>query len=498
MDKKMIGSMVSYERNKKKIGYQQLAHGLCSPAAIQRLENGERVPNYFILERIIERLGKSLSKMEFLYDEDVYDIYYLRGLIEQYFEEEDYQNVEEALEYYETLSQAKEPLHRQYIYKIKGIVLSEAKQCHAEAANLFEKALLESVKGFDIDRIDDYLLGEEELILIMLWVKEVWLSNEHISKAKAEKLFSYIERHCEDEEVRINIYTKAAWLIGSLFIREGDMQEALRYTLKGEEVLADNAVLLHMPEFLERILYLTSRCKEETHEEWKRQRDALKELYDEYEEEWAEGWITLWKKYRQQEVYLFSEVFGQERKRRNMSQEKLADALEMDQKTISRIESGKFKPKIGTFQKLKDYLQVERDICTTRIVVDDFHLLEMERNIAKLNSDGGEQESEKLYLELKQKLSLKWKENQQYVKFTDAFYDNRLRNVTYEETLQTCLEAFHITREGIDIAEAEYLILSGIEVVVLNYIAICFGRLNQKEISIEILENITLLVVLIK
>lgn len=63
-----------------------------------------------------------------------------------------------------------------------------------------------------------------------------------------------------------------------------------------------------------------------------------------------------------------------------MSQEKLADALEIDQKTIFRIESGKYKPKTGTYKKLREYLEVERDLCTTRIVVDDFKLLEMERD----------------------------------------------------------------------------------------------------------------------
>lgn len=489
MNKKMMGDLVSYERNRKEISLQMLASGISSPAAIQRLEAGDRMPDYFVLERIIERLGKSLNKIEFLYDEKVYEMYYLRGLIEYYLEEKDYGEVLGALAYYESIPEGQEALHKQYIYKIKGIVQSEGKS-HQEAAYMYKMALEETVLDFDMDNIESFLLGEEELNLVILWMKEMWLQKDATLKMNPEKLFFYIERYCEDEEIKINIYTKAAWLIGTFYMEQGEYREALRYTLKGQDVLAENGILLYMPEFLERILILTKQCEKDSYDAWKRQRDALKSLYEEYEKPWAEETIALWKSFRQQELYLYSEVFAQERKRRNLSQEKLADALEIDQKTISRIESGKYKPKAGTFKKLREYLEVERDVCTTRIVVDDFKLLEIEREIAKLTSDGGDAEAEKLFLKLKPMLSLKWKENQQYIKLQEAMYDNRLRGVGFEETMQTCMEAFHITRPMADISEIGQIVLSRMEVIILNYIAICYSRINDKSKAVEILENI--------
>ena len=110
---------------------------------------------------------------------------------------------------------------------------------------------------------------------------------------------------------------------------------------------------------------------------------------------------------------------------RGILKKKMADALEMDQKTISRIERGKYKPKPETFQKIQEYLAIDRSFCSTRIVTEDFALLEQEWNIAKLNSFGREEEARVLYLSLKNMLSDEWKENRQYKKFMDTHFANQ-------------------------------------------------------------------------
>lgn len=97
----------------------------------------------------------------------------------------------------------------------------------------------------------------------------------------------------------------------------------------------------------------------------------------------------------------------------------------MNPKTISRIERGKYKPKPGTFQRIQEYLAIDRSFCSTRIVTEDFALLEQEWNIAKLNSFGREEEARVLYLSLKNMLSDEWKENRQYKKFMDTHFANQ-------------------------------------------------------------------------
>lgn len=487
--------MIGYERSKKKISMQMLAEGLCSVSALQRLESGERLPDFFVLERLIERLGKSVNKIEFLYNEAAYEVYYLREIIEKELLRKNYIEVEKALEYYQSRSEAEETLHRQYIYKIRAVVEGQGKQNHEEALRLLEEAMqltmpwLELSASFDVRELDNVLLGEGELLLLLMWIQERMEQDVSQLQIDGRRILNYIERICQDEEARVNVYSKAAWVLGTLAMLQKNKLEALWYTLQGEEALVDNGLLLHLPQYLDRILHLTEQMDSEAYREWKKQRDALKELYEEYEEPWETDQVKLWKNYRQQEVYLVSELFEQERKLMDQSQGKLAEALDIDQKTISRIESGKYKPKQGTFQKMKEYLEINRDICSTRIVVDDFALLELERDIARLNHYRKEAEAEKLYLKLKEQLSMKWNENKQYVKYMDTLFANQLGRISDEEAIGGCIEAFQITRGVMNLNQLEEVVLSRMEAMIVNYIARCYKKIGQKEKAILLREK---------
>ncbi len=489
MDKKMIGSMIAYERSKQGISSQRLSEGVCSVSALQRLERGVRLPDFFVLERLIERLGKSVNKIEFLYDEGAYDIYYLREIIEKSVEQREYEEAEGALAYYESRPEAGEPLHRQYLCKMRAVMAAEREENHTDAIRLLKEALEQTVPGFSWSCLEDYCMGEGEILLLLLWLQENQESGEELIPVEPDKILQYIEKSCQDEEAKANIYSKAAWVLGTMAMGRQQWQEALRLTLRGEEILADNALLIHLPQFLDRIVELEIKCDAKESEAWKRQRDALRKLYDEYGEQWDTGRITLWKNYRQMEVYLVSELFGQERRLIKQSQEKLADVLDMDQKTISRIEGGKYKPKAGTFRKMKEYLQIDRDICTTRIVVEDFSLLELERKIAKLNTNRHEAEAEALFQQLKGKLSLKWKENEQYIKYMETLFDKELGRISQEEAIRRCEEALKVTRKK-GMEQLDGIVFSRMETLIINYIARCYSELNNLSKATEVIERV--------
>lgn len=488
MNKSDIGKLIHYERTKEKINLQKLASGVCSLTALQRLECGERLPDFWVLGRLIERLGKSVNKLEFLYDESAYEICYLREQIELFLEQKKVTEAEQALDYYESMQLAGEPLHRQYICQMRSVIELEIHKDHKAAKKLLEEAIRQTLPEFDLTRLEDYLLGESELILILMWLEADYDRGAAYIRTDGRQMLTYIEQVCQDEEVRANVYSKAAWLFGTI-IMEQDCSEALWYARQGERILAENCRLLHLPQFLDRIVLLMEENDEESEVEWKRQRDALKQLYEEYHEPWEEDKIALWRNYRQQEVYLVSELIGQERKLTRQSQEKLADALEIDQKTISRIECGKYKPKPGTFQKMKDHLQIDRDICTTRLVVDDFALLDMEREIARLCSLRREAQAEQLYQSLKSKLSLEWKENRQYVGYMDTLFDKELGRITAEEAIERCRQAFGITRRNVGAKQLPDVVLNRTENYIINYIARCYDEIGEKEKSIELLEK---------
>ncbi len=490
MNKREIGNLIFYERTKRNIGLSELANGVCSVSVIQRLEGSERLPDSLVLERLVERLGKSVNKMEFLYNETAYDIYYLREAVERYAEEQQYEEAAEALIFYESLLKGKEALHWQYICKMRAVLAGEHEGDHGKAAMLLEEAIEQTLPDFEWNNLDYYLLGESELLLLLMWIQEKMEEDAAHTVIDGKQLLRYIQRTCQDEEVLANIYSKAAWVLGNMELKRQNPKEALWYTLEGEKRLAENGLLLHMPQFLERILQLTEEEDEKAYHEWKKQRDALQWVYEEYDEPYEGTRLALWKTYRQQEVYIVSELVSQERKIRRHSQEKLADILDLDQKTVSRLERGRYKPKQGTFQKIKEYLEIHRDICSTRLVVEDFALLEMEREIARKSHYKRYEEAELLFQQLKSRLSMEWEENQQYVKYMEACFAKEKGEITEEEAIERCVEAFRITRKHMELDQIDQVVLSRMEAVIINYIAANYYRMAEKQEAIAILEKV--------
>lgn len=489
MTKENLGDLVNYQRKKKHIAIKDLSRGLCSVAAIQRLERGERIPDFFALERIIERLGISMNKVEFLYDEQSYIIYYLREIIEKYLLEKEYQEAENALEYYEGLKEAEEALHRQYICKMKAVIEEEYYKNGKRSIDYLEEAMTQTVPGFDIEHLENYVLGEGELILILMWLKAKHEAEKMEILPYKKSLFRYMEHIFSDEEVFANVFSKAVWVFAKVLIRENRKREALELCVKGKELLTGNGLLLHLPQCLELILTCEMGLDESEYEDWKRQRDALKWVYEEYSGKYETEKIELWKNYRMNELYFVSELISQERKMLKQSQQKIADKLEIDQKTISRIESGKYKPKPGTFEKMKEYLEFDRDICNTHVVVEDFALLELERDIAKERYYGRFKESKALYGRLRPRLSMKYNENRQYVMFMDIYFQKIYGKITEEEAIAGSIEAFKTTRKNGGIEDLDKIVLSKNEATIISYIAMMYDELGKKEECIKLLEK---------
>jgi len=319
--------------------------------------------------------------------------------------------------------------------------------------------------------------------------EEMKVKNTNIS-VYARQLLDYVEKQYEDEEVRTNIYTKLAWLMGESAMKNNNYEEALELILGGIDVLTDNGLLLHLPQFLDRLLFLTKDRAEDIYRPWKKKRDALKELYVEYNEPWETEDIRLWESYRQNNIYLISELLRDERDLSGYSQEELAEAIGIDVKTISRIENGKSTPKKATFASIKEHFDLDGDSLQTRLAVDNPSLLEMERDISRLTSKHQYKEAEILFKSLKKQLSMESKVNRQYVAFTEALFDNMLKRKPVEEVLADLENAFLITRKDKHLKNLGRFVTTDLEAKIINMMAVCYKQTGHINKSLDLLENL--------
>ena len=485
-----IGDIIKYQINKKSISPEKLTEGLCTTTSLKRLINGDTRQSFFLVERIIQRLGISVNKVTLLHNESDDTLLIMREMICKLLVEKAYTKAEYILSEYEMVADLSSPLHLQYVLETRGVILSEGYGKHEEALELYHKAFKAVLDRFEVDRLSDFMLGEEEMILLMLMLKEeMTVKNKNIS-IYARQLLDYVEKQYEDEEVRTNIYTKLAWLMGESAIKNNNYKEALELTLGGIEALTDNGLLLHLPQFLDRLLFLTKDRAEDVYSSWKKKSDALKELYVEYNEPWETEDIRLWESYRQNNIYLISELLRDERDLSGYSQEELAEAIGIDVKTISRIENGKSTPKKATFASIKEHFDLEGYSLQTRLAVDNPSLLEMERDISRLTSKHQYKEAEILFKSLKKQLSKENKVNRQYVAFMEALFDNMLKRKPVEEVIADLENAFLITRNDKHLKNLGKFVTTDLEAKIINMMALCYEILGDRNESIKLLEKL--------
>lgn len=485
-----IGDIIKYQINKKNITPEKLTEGLCTTTSLKRLINGDTRQSFFLVERVLQRLGISINKITLLHNESDDTLFIMREMICKLLVEKAYAKAEYILSEYEMVADLSSPLHLQYVCETRGVILSEGYGKHEEALELYHKAFKAVLERFEVDKLSDFMLGEEEMILLMLMLREeMKVKNINIS-IYARGLLDYVEKQYEDEEVRTNIYSKLAWLMGESAIKNNQYEEALELTLGGIDALTDNGLLLHLPQFLDRLLFLTKDRSKDVYSSWKKKRDALKELYVEYNEPWETEDIRLWESYRQNNIYLISELLRDERDLSGYSQEELAEAIGIDVKTISRIENGKSTPKKGTFASIKEHFDLERDSLQTRLAVDSPFLLEMERDISRLTSKHQYKEAEILFKSLKKQLSMESKVNRQYVAFMEALFDNMLKRKPVEEVLADLEDAFLITRKDKHLENLGRFVTTDLEAKIINMMAVCYKQTGHINKSLDLLENL--------
>ena len=485
-----IGDIIKYQINKKSIAPEKLTEGLCTTTSLKRLINGDTRQSFFLVERIIQRLGISVNKVTLLHNESDDTLLIMREMICKLLVEKAYAKAEYILSEYEMVADLSNPLHLQYVRETRGVILSEGYGKHEEALELYHKAFKTVLDRFEVDKLSDFLLGEEEMILLMLMLREeMKVKNKNIS-IYARQLLDYVEKQYEDEEVRTNIYTKLAWLMGESAMKNNNYEEALELTLGGIDALTDNGLLLHLPQFLDRLLFLTKDRAEDVYSSWKKKRDALKELYVEYNEPWETEDIRLWESYRQNNIYLISELLRDERDLSGYSQEELAETIGIDVKTISRIENGKSTPKKATFASIKEHFDLESDSFQTRIAVDSPFLLEMERDISRLTSKHQYKEAEILFKSLKKQLSKESKVNRQYVAFMEALFDNMLKRKSVEEVIADLENAFRITRNDKHLENLGKFVTTDLEAKIINMMAVCYKQTGHINKSLDLLKNL--------
>ena len=120
-----IGDIINYQIEKKSIEPEKLTEGLCSASSFKRLINGDTKQSFFLVERILQRLGISVNKVTLLHNESDDSLLVMREMISKLLVEKAYTKAEFILSEYEATADSNSPLQLQYVLEAKGVIMSD-------------------------------------------------------------------------------------------------------------------------------------------------------------------------------------------------------------------------------------------------------------------------------------------------------------------------------------------------------------------------------------
>lgn len=233
-----IGELLRELREKRGVSRAQLCQGICTVMTLVRYENNERIPNKFVIDCLLERLGKNVARLEFISSDEEFKLSQYRFQIEDKMRHSEYGAVEELLEAYSKEVGVKEKLHWQYIYAKRGELL-KIKEQYEDAYLLLVNALKYTERQCMVDaEIGDRRLSNIELEIAYEIAEICYYLSRY---EKAFSMFAQIEKYLNtldtDNEVRIQYYPDIMYWIAVEQKGKGKEHLALACLEEAEQLL---------------------------------------------------------------------------------------------------------------------------------------------------------------------------------------------------------------------------------------------------------------------
>lgn len=484
-----IGRFIHILRTRNNISQGRLSKGLCSVATLSRIELGERIPDKFLLDALFQRLGKSPDKFEVFLSEKDYFLYEQRKEIEKALFYENYTLATSLLSEYQAKKECKGELHKQYVLKISGILDYEDKKDINQALDKFLSALNCTLPNWKYGELRGQLLSLEEidlfLLISMLYAKK---NKTYDVIVHLKELIDYIDNGYTDEEEKVKVYPKAAYLLVKFYLQRGYYLSAEDLSEKAIDILTSNGVLVGLADLL--VLYadiLKKNGKETKEEKVRWQLASLIKVYEEYDIRLLfRSDTAIIVKNIQNDIFLMGELIKTNRSKINISQENLSSDI-CAAESISRIESGKRAPRNKNYEAIAQRLGIEKDIYNGTIDAETYDILESKRDIDRLLFGLQIENAWASFMRLKKMLDEKINENKQYLIYMEALLHYQAKKIGAKTAIKKMEKALSYTLRDYKEKAAFSCILTRQEAFILNQIAILSNDTGQTQQAIEIL-----------
>lgn len=475
-----IGELLLKVREEKEISQRELSSGLCTPREISKIEMGERLPNAFLLDMLISRIGKSADRFEYVVSEKTYLFYELRINLEAAIEKKDVKLAEGYIKTYENNLKKKDNLHFQYLDMVRALLLWENEDKTEECILYLEQAMDRTMHSWREEKCFSYIMSWFEASLLVLWAEKKKEQGELVEFLG--KMLIYADRQWDDKEEKAKIYPYAARVLCEALIKQERYKEVKEISQKGIELLIETNSLANLPELLGLEIEALEALGEEEALRKKKQKESLEDICKKYDDRKIRiGIFPRMKK----ELYLDWEIIRKQRIALGITQEELSEDI-CSQESLARIEQGR-RPHNKNYKKLTKKLFWEKAKRSNDINAWDYEVLKFKDEINQLSM-------EYRYQEAKEKLMnfqfQETPESQQYYTYIKAALDFQLGKIGEKETLEIFKRALFMTLSSKVDENFSKFVLTRQEANILNNIAIVYAQGGQRELAVKLYQEL--------
>lgn len=477
-DMKNVGKMIYSLRCEKEMTQEELACGILSVPELSRIESGMKPVSGVVFEALLQRLGKSMDRMEYVTSKEEYREICLREMIGQALACEEYELVEELLTEYRACAWEENVLCRQFVSQMETVVSFLRHGRVEECCIQMEQALELTYRRTEMGDLEEVWLCIQEMQCLLL-VRYFQFLQGTADIKEAEKLVKYIDSRFTERKERAKIYPQSAWLAGEICFSEDNFKSAYEWYKKGEACLAENGVLTLMSRVLEGERNCLKRLKREKElEETEKKLSAIRFLYEKAEYRQTEKDILCFvMKSYQSEVIISNELLYDLRVGKGLSQEEVSEDI-CAQETLSRIERKKRTPNRNKLKRLLEKLDYDRELLQGYVVTDDYRVLEL---VGEINEAiKRTEQASTLVEELESKLDMSIMANRQYIGHQRLLMNSFVgKDSCQQEVLERLKELLRYTMK--DFENEIYREPTREEFAIINHMAICLKRLKRME-----------------
>lgn len=175
-----IGSVIKYEREKRKISQEELCFGICAVSTLSRIEHNEQTPSMEKAMALLDRLGLEGSAYLSFVSNEEYEFYKISRNASEMLSQRQY------LKAYEYINKNKKLMEKNKFRRQLSDVVTAVKTCFVDrqyetAISMTEEAIRYTCPQFDKSKKIRFFMTDMEVNVINVMAVSYWWNGERIT-----------------------------------------------------------------------------------------------------------------------------------------------------------------------------------------------------------------------------------------------------------------------------------------------------------------------------